>query len=71
MTGLSLGVVRRGYSILVVCGLLIAVAPLVAELGLEAWASEVALFGLSCSVACGVFPNQGSNLFPLHWQADS
>ena len=26
---------------------------------------------LSCSVACGIFPDQGSNLCPLHWQADS
>ena len=27
--------------------------------------------GLSCSAACGVFPDQGSNPCPLHWQADS
>ena len=27
--------------------------------------------GPSCSVACGIFPDQGSNLCPLHWQADS
>ena len=26
--------------------------------------------GLSCSVACGIFPDQGSNPCPLHWQAD-
>ena len=26
---------------------------------------------LSCSVACGIFPDQGSNPCPLHWQADS
>ena len=25
----------------------------------------------SCSVACGIFPDQGSNPCPLHWQADS
>ena len=25
----------------------------------------------SCSTACGIFPDQGSNLCPLHWQADS
>ena len=25
---------------------------------------------LSCSASCGIFPNQGSNLCPLHWQAD-
>ena len=27
--------------------------------------------GLSCSAACGILPDQGSNRFPLHWQADS
>ena len=25
----------------------------------------------SCSVACGVVLDQGSNLYPLHWQVDS
>ena len=27
--------------------------------------------GLSCSVTCAIFPDQGSNPCPLHWQADS
>ena len=27
--------------------------------------------GLSCSEACGIFPDQGSNPCPLHWQVDS
>ena len=27
--------------------------------------------GLSCSVTCGIFPDQGLNLCLLHWQADS
>ena len=27
--------------------------------------------GPSCSAACGILPDQGSNLCPLHWQADS
>ena len=62
---------RGGYSVLVVLGLLIVVASLAVELGLEAWASEVALLGLSCFVAFGVFSNQGSNPFTQHWQADS
>ena len=26
--------------------------------------------GLRCSAACGIFPDQGSNPCPLHWQAD-
>ena len=34
-------------------------------------ASVVVVHGLSCSAACGIFPNQGSNPCPLHWQADS
>ena len=33
--------------------------------------SVVVAHGPSCSTACGVFPDQCSNLCPLHWQADS
>ena len=33
--------------------------------------SVVVAHGPSCSAACGIFPDQGSNLCPLHWQADS
>ena len=33
--------------------------------------SVVVAHGLSCSAACGIFPDQGSNPCPLHWQADS
>ena len=29
------------------------------------------MHGLSCSVACGVFPDQGWNPCLLHWQVDS
>ena len=32
--------------------------------------SVVVVHGLSCSAACGTFPDQGSNPCPLHWQAD-
>ena len=35
------------------------------------WPSVVAAHGPSYSAACGVFLDQGSNLCPLHWQADS
>ena len=38
---------------------------------LGSWASVVAARRLSCSSACGTFPNQGSNSCPLHWQVDS
>ena len=33
--------------------------------------SVVVVHGLSCSVVSGILPDQGSNLCPLHWQADS
>ena len=33
--------------------------------------SGVVAVGLSCSMACGIFPDQGWNLCLLHWQADS
>ena len=33
--------------------------------------SAVVAHGPSRSVACGIFPDQGSNPCPLHWQADS
>ena len=33
--------------------------------------SVVVAHGPRCSAACGIFPDQGSNPRPLHWQADS
>ena len=33
--------------------------------------SVVVAYGPSCSAACGILPDQGSNPCPLHWQADS
>ena len=32
-------------------------------------ASVVVAPGLSCSAACGIFPDQGTNLCPLHWHS--
>ena len=42
----------------------------------RAWApgrlgSVVVEHGLSCSVTCGVFPDQGSKPYPLHLQVDA
>ena len=34
-----------------------------------AWASVVAAHGFSCPVSHGIFPDQGLNPCPLHWQA--
>ena len=39
--------------------------------GSRAQAWQLWLTGLSCSVVCGIFLDQGLNLCPLHWQADS
>ena len=33
--------------------------------------SVIVAHGPSCSATCGIFPDQGSNPCPLHWQADS
>ena len=33
--------------------------------------SAIVAHGPSRSAACGIFPDQGSNPCPLHWQADS
>ena len=70
---------ERGLLFVAVCRLLIAVASLVAEHGLQArglqqlWhaGSVVVAHRFSCSTACGIFPDQGSNPCPLHWQVDS
>ena len=46
--------------------LLTVVASPVAEQGLSSCGTRA-----NCSMACGIFPDQGSNLCPLYWQADS
>ena len=46
-------------------------ASVVVSRGLQSAGSVAVAHGLSCSVACGIFPDQGSNPCPLHWQADS
>ena len=59
------------FSRVAVGGLLTGAASLVAEsTGLGIRASVAVTHGPSCSVACGIFPGQGSNLWPPNWQAD-
>ena len=61
-----------GLSLVVMHQLLILVVSLVVEHRLEGvWASVVTANGLSRPVACGIFPNQRSNLCPLHCKANS
>ena len=71
LMGFSLVAVSRGYSLLVVHRHLIAVASLVAAPRLWSTGSVVMARRLSCSATCGIFPDQGSYLCLLHWQADS
>ena len=68
---LSLVAASRGYFLVAMHKILIAVASLVAEhrlLGARASVAEA--HELSCPMACGIFPDQGLNLGPLHWQED-
>ena len=70
---------KQGLLFSGVAGLLIAVASLAVEHGFQAawlpWlqptGSAAAALRLSCPSECGTFPDQGSNLYVLHWQADS
>ena len=69
---LSLVPVSGGYSLVMLHGILIAVASLVVELGLSGvQASAAVLHRLSCPLARGIFPDQGLNWCPLHCKADS
>ena len=62
----------RGLSPALEWGLLNAVASLVAEHRLRGTeASGAVAHRLSCSAACGVFPQWGSDLCPPHRQAES
>ena len=68
--GLSLVGTSRGFSC---CGAraLGMRAPVVVARGLQSTGSAVVVHGPSCSAACGLFPDQGSNPCPLNWQVDS
>ena len=46
-------------------------ASVVAAHGLQSTGSVVVEHGPSCSTACVIFPDQGSNPCLLHWQTDS
>ena len=64
--GLSLVVASGAYSSLWCAGFSCCGAW---ALGMRS--SVVVARGLSCSAAREIFPNQGLNPCPLHWQADS
>ena len=69
--GATLQLQRRGFR----CpGFALAVehvGSVAANRGLYSTGAVLAAHRLSCSTACGIFPDQGSNLYLLQWQADS
>ena len=71
MRGLSLVVASRGHSSSRCTGLSLSWPLLLQSTGSRRTGSVIVAHGPSCSVACGIFPDQGSNPCSLHWQADS
>ena len=71
MRGLSLVVASGGHSSSRCMGLSLSRPLLLRSTGSRCAGSVVVAHGPSYSVACGTFPDQGSNPCALHWQADS
>ena len=69
--GLSLVAASGGYSSSRCAGLSLSWSLLLRSTSSRRSGSVVVAHGPSCSTACGIFPDQGSNPCPLHWQADS
>ena len=68
---LSLVAVSGGHSSSRYAGLALSRPLLLQSTSSRRAGSVVVAHGPSCSAACGIFPDQGSNPCPLHWQADS
>ena len=71
MRGFSLVVASGGHSSSRCAGLSLSQPLLLRSTGSRRAGSVVVAHGPSCSAACGILPDQGSNPCPLHWQADS
>ena len=71
MRGLSLVAASGGHSSSRCAGLSLSRPLLLRGTGSRHAGSVVVAHGPSCSAACGIFPDQGSNPCPLHWQAGS
>ena len=69
--GLSLVVASGGHSSSRCAGLSLSLPLLFQSTGSRRAGSVTVAHGSSCSTARGIFPDQGSNPCPLHWQADS
>ena len=68
--GLSPVAVSGGHSSSRCAGLSLSRPLLLRSTGSRRAGSAIVAHGPSCSTACGIFPDQGSNPCPLHWQAD-
>ena len=68
---LSLVSVCRDYVSLWNTGFSLRWLLLLQSMGFRSVDSGVVANRLSCSAACGIFPDQGSNPCPLRWQSDS
>ena len=71
MRGLSPVVASGGHSSSRCAGLSLSWPLLLRSTGSRRAGSVIVAHGTSCSAACGIFPDQGSNPCPPHWQADS
>ena len=71
MWGLSLVAASGGHSSSRCAGLSLSWSLLLRSTGSRRTGSVVVAHRPSCSAACGIFPDQGSNPCPLHWQANS
>ena len=69
--GLSLVAASGGHSSSQCAGLSVSQPLSLRSTGSRRAGSAVVAPGLSCSAACGIFPDQGLNPCPLNWQADS
>ena len=69
--GLSLVMASGGHSSSRCTGLSLSRPLLLRSTGSRRASSVIVAHRLSCSAACGIFPDQGSNPCPVHWQADS
>ena len=68
---LSLVAASGGHSSSRCAGLSLSRPLLLRSRGSRRAGSVIVAHGPSCSVACGIFPDQGSNPCALHWQAVS
>ena len=71
MLGFSLVVASGDYSSLQYMGFSLWWLLLLQSMGSRRAGSVVVAHGLCSLMACGIFPDQGLNPCPLHWQADS